>query len=194
MISFRKPTADSLRQIVAAQSKLEFNYPGVGATATGDPLVAGYIVDRTRALLGSGSTVFDRARMALKRWSQFRLTWLEAFPENAPIRSGETVVVLARAFGVWWTNTARIVYTIDETNDSLSRFGFAYGTLPGHVESGEERFLVEWDRRADEVWFDILAFSRPRHFLARIGRRQARAMQRRFGQQSAAAMQAAVRA
>ena len=28
-------------------------------------------------------------------------------------------------------------------------------TLPGHVESGEERFLTEWDRSDDAVWFDI---------------------------------------
>ena len=41
--------------------------------------------------------------------------------------------------------------------------------VPGHVESGEERFLVEWDRNTDQVWFDILAFSRPRHILTRIG-------------------------
>ncbi len=51
----------------------------------------------------------------------------------------------------------------------MSRFGFAYGTLPGHVESGEERFLVEWDRGDDAVWYDILAFSRPNHVLTRLG-------------------------
>ena len=39
-----------------------------------------------------------------------------------------------------------------------SRFGFAYGTLPGHGGSGEERFLIERDRD-DGVWYDILAFS-----------------------------------
>ena len=43
----------------------------------------------------------------------------------------------------------------------VRRFGFAYGTLPGHAESGEERFLIEWDQDEDGVWFDILAFSRP---------------------------------
>jgi uncharacterized protein (UPF0548 family) len=91
---------------------------------------------------------------------------------------------------VWWTNAARVVYTIDEPEEPLPRFGFAYGTLPDHVESGEERFLVEWDRETDQVSFDILAFSRPRHFLTRIARRQARALQKKFGQQSAAAMQA----
>ena len=194
MISFRKPSADSLRRIIATQSGLGFTYPSVGATKTGDPTPAGYVVDHTRVELGRGSTVFDRAQKALARWDQFRLGWLQAFPDDTPLRAGETVIVLARAFGVWWTNAARIVYTIDEPEESLARFGFAYGTLPGHVESGEERFLIEWDRETDQVWFDILAFSRPRHIMTRIGRRQARAMQKKFGQQSTAAMRAVLSA
>ena len=44
-----------------------------------------------------------------------------------------------------------------------------YGTLPDHAGSGEERFLVEWDRQDGSVCYDILAFSRPRHLLARLG-------------------------
>ena len=94
---------------------------------------------------------------------------------------------MGRAMGLWWTSCCRIVYVVDETGP-VSKFGFAYGTVPGHVESGEELFLIEWDRGENSVWYDILAFSRPRHFLTRIGRRQARAMQKKFGQQSSAAM------
>src|SRR5262245_46391050 len=44
----------------------------------------------------------------------------------------------------------------------VNRHGFASGTLPAHAESGEERFIVEWDRADGGVWYDILAFSRPR--------------------------------
>ena len=192
VISFRQPSPETLRRIVAVQSEKEFTYPSVGATKAGGPAPTGYVLDQTRVELGRGSAVFDRAQAALERWDQFRLGWLQAFPDDTPIRAGETVVVLARAAGLWWTNAARIVYTINEPDEPTARFGFAYGTLPGHVESGEERFLIEWDRKTDQVWFDILAFSRPRHILTRIGRRQARAMQRRFGQQSAAAMQSIV--
>jgi uncharacterized protein (UPF0548 family) len=51
---------------------------------------------------------------------------------------------------------ARVVYVVDE----LTRKGFAYGTLPGHPESGEESFIVE--QTADgSVWLEISAFSRP---------------------------------
>ena len=101
-------------------------------------------------------------------------------------------MVLARVLGLWWTNATRIVYTIDESEESPARFGFAYGTLPGHVESGEERFLIEWDRNTDQVFFDILAFSRPRHILTRIGYPFARAMQKQFAKQSVEVMQATV--
>jgi len=51
---------------------------------------------------------------------------------------------------------ARVVYVINEPD----RRGFAYGTIAGHPESGEESFIVE--RTPDgAVWLEIRAFSRP---------------------------------
>ena len=84
-------------------------------------------------------------------------------------------------------NVSRIVYVIDEE----TRFGFAYGTLPHHVEAGEERFLVGWDREDDTVWYDILAFSRPANLLVRLGNPVARRLQRRFARDSLQAMKRA---
>ncbi len=193
MISFWKPSAEKLQQLVAKQAKLEFTYPGVGGTAEGGAVPGGYTVDHTRVKLGREAAIFKRGRAALEGWKQFDLGWLQAFPNDTPIRTGETVIVLARVFGLWWTNAARIVDTIDETTELVARFGFAYGTLPDHAERGEERFLIEWDRESDQVWYDIRAFSQPRHILTRLGRWQARAMQLRFGRESAAAMQASAR-
>ena len=64
----------------------------------------------------------------------------------------------------------RVVYVVDEPR----RRGFAYGTLPGHPETGEEAFVVEL-QEGDEVTFTITAFSRPASRLARaagpVGRR-----------------------
>jgi uncharacterized protein (UPF0548 family) len=37
--------------------------------------------------------------------------------------------------------------------------------------AGEERFTVEWRCQDDSLWYDLLAFSLPRHPLARLGRR-----------------------
>ena len=54
-------------------------------------------------------------------------------------------------------NACRIVYVIDEQGSS-ERYGFAYGTLPDHMERGEERFTVEFDTDDQTVWYDLYAF------------------------------------
>ena len=190
MVSLRKPSADALRCFLAGQRALPFTYGAVGATAESPP--AGYAVDRTRIKLGEGEPVFRSAVGALRRWGQFRLGWVEAWPPDTPIQLGEVVAVMGRAVGVWWLNACRVVYAVDEAGP-VPRFGFAYGTLPGHVESGEERFLIEWNRSDDAVWYDILAFSRPNHVLTRLGYPVVRRLQKRFGRDSAAAMLRAVR-
>ena len=75
-----------------------------------------------------------------------------------------------------------------------TKFGFGYGTLPGHIARGEERFLVEWNRSTDQVAYDILAFSKPNHIATRLGYPFVRRSQKRFGRDSAAAMFRAVNA
>ncbi len=185
MLFLRKPAAGTIRAFLAAQAKLDLTYAAVGATTTTPP--AGYVMDHTRIKLGQGEMVFAAARAALERWQQFQTGWLEARPEDTPIKEGQVVAILARSTGVWWLNACRIVAVVDE-DGPVNRFGFAYGTLPDHAGSGEERFLVEWDRQEGSVWYDILAFSRPRHFLARLGYPWVRRVQKRFGRESAAAM------
>jgi uncharacterized protein (UPF0548 family) len=189
MITLRRPSREALHAFRSGQAALDFTYPAVGATAGTPP--HGYVVDRTRVKLGDGGGVFRAARAALERWEHFRLGWAEAGPTETPIKAGEVVAVVARVLGLWWANACRIVYAVDEAG-SVTRFGFAYGTLPDHAESGEERFLVEWDRATDAVHYDILAFSRPRHPLARLGYPLARRTQKRFSRDSAAAMREAV--
>jgi uncharacterized protein (UPF0548 family) len=49
-----------------------------------------------------------------------------------------------------------VVYVVDEPD----RRGFAYGTLPGHAESGEEAFMVRYDPATDQVLAEVTAFSR----------------------------------
>ena len=170
---------------------MRFTYAAVGATAHTPP--AGYTVDHTRVKLGTGEQAFDAAKAALRRWEQFRLGWVEAWSPQTPIQPGEVVAVIGRAVGLWWLNSCRIVYVVEESGPTR-KFGFAYGTLPGHVASGEERFLIEWDASTDCVWYDILAFSRPNHFTTRIGYPVVRRKQKKFGRDSASSMQNAVRA
>lgn len=105
----------------------------------------------------------------------------------APIEVGTTVGVLASQ-PFWSFNPCRIVYTGDEEEAEFCRFGFGYGTLPSHVERGEERFQVVWNRMDDSVWYEILAFSQPNRLLAKIGYPVVRQFQKRFAKDSKAAM------
>jgi uncharacterized protein (UPF0548 family) len=180
-----QPTDVVIHAFLQAQAQLDFTYPDTGATAATAP--ASYIVDHTRIRIGTGEAVFLRAKISLEGWKQFDLGWLKASPNDTPIRSGEVVAVVARTFGLRSLNAARIVYVVNEPR----KFGFAYGTLPGHVEKGEERFLVE-RTDDDSVWYDILAFSRPSHLFTKIGYPLVRRLQKRFGRESAAAMVRAV--
>jgi uncharacterized protein (UPF0548 family) len=59
----------------------------------------------------------------------------------------------------------RVVYIVDEPN----RRGFAYGTLPGHAEKGEELFVVRYDPATDKVYADVTAFSRHATWWSRLG-------------------------
>jgi uncharacterized protein (UPF0548 family) len=110
-------------------------------------------------------------------------------PEGEPA-VGAVVAIVAR-LGPWsWSNACRVVELINESGPPR-RFGFAYGTLPDHAVRGEERFCVERD--ADGVvWYDLLAYSRPGHWLFWLGYPVARLVQRRFARRSAVAMARAV--
>jgi uncharacterized protein (UPF0548 family) len=186
----RRPTEQFIRKFLDQQQQEAFSYPEVGSSRDGAP--AGYDNDHNRILLGKGSAVFAAARDAIRRWQMFPGTWAVIEPSNTPIQEGKAVAMLIHVFGLWWLNACRIVYVLEETQPTR-RFGFAYGTLPRHIEQGEERFSVEW-HADDTVWYDLRAFSRPRFWLVRLGYPVARRLQRRFVRDSQAALLRAVAA
>ncbi len=189
MFLLRQPPIAVIRHFIAGQSDLPFSYPQVGATRNQPP--AGFTVDHNRVRIGAGKETYERAVAALKSWKQFGLGWVEIVPAGLAVEVGTTAAVQAKTFGFWSLSACRIVYVIDE-NEEVKKFGFAYGTLPYHVECGEERFTVEW-HSDDTVWYDIFAFSRPRHPLVKLGRPLARMLQKRFARESLAVMLAASR-
>src|SRR5215213_10105471 len=184
MFRISAPTERDVENFIAGQRNLPFTYSEVGATNTTPP--ARYNVDHNRIRLGQGEATYQRAVEALKNWRQFDLGWVTIVPRGVEVKVGLTVAVKARAFGRWSLNACRVVYVIDESR----RFGFAYGTLPDHVECGEERFLIEW-LPDDSVWYDILAFSRPQHPLVKLSRPLARMLQKRFARDSLNRMRSA---
>ena len=189
MFLIRKPTALAVDHFRQSQAVLDFTYPAVGATRHTPP--SGFVVDHTREQIGFGETTFRRAQEALCNWRQLELGWVSLGTPPPAVKTGETVSVLARVCGLWSLNACRIVY-VTQQQDPWPSFGYAYGTLPDHAEAGEERFLVEWTPSDDAVYYDILAFSRPHHFLSRVAYPIARRFQRRFARESVAAMRHAV--
>jgi uncharacterized protein (UPF0548 family) len=179
------PSEDEIRRFISAQQQSPFSYPEVGASEGQPP--NNYNVDHNRVELGSGEVAWHRAVEAVREWRMFDMPWLRLCWPTAPIRVGTEVAVLVRHFGFFCLNACRIVYLVD--NDAtIKRFGFAYGTLLEHAESGEERFTVEWNQASDKVCYAILAFSRPRKMLARLGYPLSRSLQRKFTADSKAAM------
>lgn len=185
MFSLTAPSEDEIRRFISKQRDSGFSYPEVGASATAVP--TGYNVDHNRIQLGSGEVTWQRAAEAIRKWRMFSVPWVNLHWTSAPIQVGTDVAVSVRHFGFYSLNACRIIYVVDEESP-VRRFGFAYGTLGEHAESGEERFTVEWNRDDDRVWYDILAFSRPRKMFARLAYPLSRSLQRRFAKASKRAM------
>jgi uncharacterized protein (UPF0548 family) len=189
----RSPSERDVSAFLEANRKVEgFSYLEVGASRHNAERPRGYAIDHNRIEIGRGTEDFEAGCDAIRQWRTFPRPWTRISLPDTPIRIGETVVMQAHALGLWWLNAARIVYTLDE-NGATRRFGFAYGTLPAHVEQGEERFSVELDSDG-RVWYDLRAFSRPRYWPVRIGEDLARRLQARFVRESQASMLAAVAA
>ena len=186
MINLIKPTQRDIAQFLREQSELPFSYETVGATQVAAP--TGFNVDRNRMCIGRGEATYAAACDAIRGWRMFPENWTEAIPAVDELRPGMDVAVLLRCLGIWWINGCRIVYLIDDRNQfqypkATRRFGFAYGTLPSHAERGEELFAVELDENG-VVWYEIVSFSRPRHWLARLAYPLTRCLQKRFARHS----------
>lgn len=144
-------------------SALPLTYERVGGTADDtwmrNPPRGFRALDRS-AQIGSGAFEFDRAASSVLAWgiqrrSGYRVTDAQGAGLDR-VRLGDSVR-LRIPFGPGHVDAlARVVAIVDE----LRRRGFAYGTLPGHPECGEESFVVE-HRDDDSVWLTIRAFSRP---------------------------------
>jgi uncharacterized protein (UPF0548 family) len=149
----------------------ELTYPEVGGTRL-DVLPAGYRAISHRVPLGHGLELFRAASSDLVRWQVQLRAGVRVQPADAVCETG-TEVVLAAGFGPFRVHApCRVVWTVTEEH----RVGFAYGTLEGHPESGEESFVVDRDAGGD-VWFTIRAFSRPALWYSRLGAPAARLVQ-----------------
>lgn len=190
-LSFTKPTQTKIDAVLAQCQDRPYSYPDVGitwTTATPTTLSTVYTMDHNQVKLGNGAMVFQQAKQALLHWRMCNLGWAEICGIFKQTEPGTVIACVPQMFGTWLINPCRVVYKIDESANGITRFGLAYGTLPGHAAMGEERFLVEWHHSNDSVWYDILAFSQPGHGLTRLGYPIMRAFQKRYGRDSARVM------
>ncbi|MCW2780828.1 MAG: hypothetical protein JWR35_1277 [Marmoricola sp.] len=151
----------------------DFSYADVGATRDGVLPPDAYPVHEERQI-GQGHPDFDRAAAAVLRFDLQRAAGLRIVSAPAKAVESATLEMVQRVGPLKLRVPCRVVYVIAEPR----RRGFAYGTLPGHPESGEECFVVEL-REDDSVWIVITAFSRPGRWFTRLGGPLARAFQRR---------------
>jgi uncharacterized protein (UPF0548 family) len=134
-------------------------YTEVGATA--GPLPAGYHHVQKSAVIGRGRRRFDEAAAKGMRWGMLRGAGLRVEATSELAAAGSEVIVHLGPVQA----PCRVVYIVDEPD----RRGFAYGTLPGHAESGEERFVVRFDTVTDEVYAEVVAFSRHATWWSKLG-------------------------
>ena len=139
-------------------SGVPLTYTEVGATAGAMP--AGYHHLRKSSVIGSGRKRFDEAAAQGMRWGMLRGAGLRvtATAEVAEV-GAELLVHLGPLVA-----PCRVVYVVDEPD----RSGFAYGTLPGHPESGEELFMVRYEPNGDVI-AEVTAFSRHATWWSRLG-------------------------
>lgn len=149
----------SLRAVLAELHAAPLSYPEHGATAGALPPGYGHL--RRRSRVGGGPGALERAADALYGWRMHSGAGL-VVAADGPAEVGRTVVLgLGRPLSL--VLPCRVVWRIDEEH----RRGFAYGTLPGHPEYGEESFVLERDREG-AIWLDVTAFSRPGNAVVRV--------------------------
>jgi uncharacterized protein (UPF0548 family) len=138
-----------------------YSYAEVGATRDGE-LPPGYQHLRYRTRIGDAAVLGAAAEAVLTFAPQRAVGVLV---DAAGPRAAEGLVVTSR-LGVGPLRIAapcRVVWA----EDTPTRAGFGYGTLPGHPVRGEESFVV--DLRDGAVWFTMLSFSRPDRWFTRAG-------------------------
>jgi uncharacterized protein (UPF0548 family) len=160
-----------MKQAAKELEDSEPTYSDLGATLAGRR-PRGFHHNRYERVLGQGPATFQRAVTGLKTWKAHRLPGMRVFPGDEVIRTGATVIVTLGTPLMALAVPCRIVGVID----GQTRWGFAYGTLPGHPEQGEEAFVVSV-APDQTVRFEIEAFSRPGDPIVRLSGPIGRGMQ-----------------
>ncbi|MBQ0987874.1 DUF1990 domain-containing protein [Streptomyces sp. F63] len=167
--------ARDIEHAYRAACAAEPTYPETGATR-GGPLPAGYPLRTRRSLrIGSGPGAYERAGAFVLSWGPQRAAGLAPHPDT-PAEEGGTVLLVPRPGGLRLPGPlipCRVLWA----EYGPDRTGFAYGSLPGHPECGEESFTVVRDDDGT-VRAEIAVFSRAAARYTRLAGPVARGAQR----------------
>lgn len=152
---------------------LTVTYPEVGATA--GELPEGYHHLRRERTIGHGREVFERAADDLFAGLVQRRAGAAIRLSDVPLREGTHVQMRVRIGPLAFDIPCVVVWS----QRTVDFCGFAYGTLPGHPERGEERFELHLTPAGDVI-FRIVAFSSPGRWFTRLGGPVARRVQLRM--------------
>ena len=191
MFLWRRPTDAFIQRQLQCRVDAPFTYPQPNITAQRHP-PAGFDLDRYGVTLGRGREVFDRACRACARFAMYPPSFT-AVHLLAPFERPEPGMVfgtVAHHLGFWSLHPCRVIEVFDDQGDFGRRWGFYFGTLPGHGERGEERFTI-CHTNDGQVRYEVTAMSQPGQLMTRVGYPIARALQRRFSREGRAAMLAA---
>jgi uncharacterized protein (UPF0548 family) len=135
---------------------------------------------------------FRRVAQAIAAYRIFPPRLVERVLRRTPIQVGDTVGMSYRIGpGARMFMACRVIDVFDGLKDGVWRSGFTYRTLPGHAALGDETFAVEKDLATGEVTVSLTAWSRPGHWLMRVGYPYARWCQRHAGRAALANLKAA---
>jgi uncharacterized protein (UPF0548 family) len=140
-----------------------FTYPEIGGTTAG-PLPHGYRHATRRVTVGHGRGTFERTAAAVLDWRAQQALGLRIRATGPASRLGTVVVLTAGRPRFGYDLPCRVVWGAAAGEER----GFAYGTLPGHPQCGEERFAVRL-ALSGAVVFEIRSFFRLASPLARLG-------------------------
>ncbi|MEW2400096.1 DUF1990 domain-containing protein [Streptomyces sp. NPDC046862] len=156
-----------------------FTYEDVGATRSGH-CPPGFKPMDVRTRIGEGAEVFELATRLLLTWELHRAVGVGVITDAPEAAPGVDVTV---SLGGVIKAPCRVVWTLDEPRHK----GWAYGTLPGHPECGEEAFVLY--RTGDgTVWLAVTAFSRPAKWYARAGGAATRGLQHAYARRCGAVL------
>lgn len=144
------------REVAERLRGAAYTYADPGLTRDDAAALPGFLPLRRSRVVGRGRECFERAADLVMTWQVLCRSGILPATSADRVAAGEVVqqrIPPLRPI----VAPCRVVYVIDECD----RQGFAYGTLPGHPERGEERFLLTYEPASEVVRFEVFSVSRP---------------------------------